>query len=105
MILLSYLNFLIGCLNTILIKYSFFYCDKTNLERLLSEIKDRICAKVTDNSEKVMICSTTIPSTLNTLKNLLVNESSHSSYTNKESNDKKENTINIFIACVAPQIK
>ena len=63
--------------------FSIFDCDKNNLERLTSEIKDRIGAEVTYNSDKVMICSTTIPSTSNTLKNLLVNSSSHSSYTKK----------------------
>ena len=60
-----------------------FDYDKNNLERLPSEVKDRVGAEVTDNSEKVMIFSTTIPSTSNTLKNLLVNASSHYSYTNK----------------------
>ena len=48
---------------------------------------------------------TTIPSTSNTLKNLLVSASSHSSYTNKELNDKKEEIINIFSTYVFPQIK
>ena len=60
-----------------------FDCDKNNLERLPYEIKDRIGAEVTENSNKVMICSTTIPSTSNTLKNLLLNASSHSSYNKK----------------------
>ena len=52
-----------------------------------------------------MICSTTIPSTSNTLKNLLVNSKSHYSYTNQEFNDKKEEMITIFSAHVAPKIK
>ena len=82
-----------------------FYCDKINLEILPSEIKDRIGAEVIDNSDKVMICYTTIPSPYNTLKNLLVNASCRSSYTNKEFNDKKEEIIIIFSAYVAPQIK
>ena len=60
-----------------------FDCNKINLEKLPSEVKDRIYAEVTDNSDKVIICSTTIPSTSNTLKNLLVNASSHSSYIQK----------------------
>ena len=60
-----------------------FACDKNNLEKLPSGIKDRIGAEGTDNSEKVMIFSTTIPFTSNTLKNLLVNASSHYSYTQK----------------------
>ena len=54
-----------------------FDCNKSNLEKLSSELKDRIYAEVTDNSDKVRIRSTTIPSNSNTLKNLLVNESFH----------------------------
>ena len=75
------------------------------LEKLPSEIKEIIGAEVTDNSDRVMICSTTIPSTSNTLNNLLVHESSHYSYIQKEFNDKKEDIINIFSAYVAPLIK
>ena len=60
-----------------------FDCDEKYLKRLPSEVKDRVGAEVTVNSDKVMICSTTIPSTSNTLKNLLVNANSHSSCTNK----------------------
>ena len=41
----------------------------------------------------------------NTLKNLLVNANSHSSHTNKEFNDKKEEMITIFSTYVTPQIK
>ena len=52
-----------------------------------------------------MICSTTIPSISNTLKNLLVNSNHHSSYNNEEFNDKKEQMITIFSTYVAPQIK
>ena len=51
-----------------------------------------------------MICSTTITSTSNKLKNLLVNANSNSSYTNKYFNDKKEEIINIFSAYVGAQI-
>ena len=43
--------------------------------------------------------------TSNTLKNLLVNSNYHSSYTNQEFNDKKEQIITIFSTYVAPQIK
>ena len=51
-----------------------------------------------------MIYSTKIPSTSNTLNNLLVNESSHSSYIQKEFTDKKDMMINIFSAYVEPLI-
>ena len=67
-----------------------FDSDENNLERLPSEIKETVGEEVTNNSDKVMIFSATIHPTSNTLKNLLVSASSHSSYTNKELNDKKE---------------
>ena len=52
-----------------------------------------------------MICYTTIPSTPNKLKNLLLNASSHYSYTQKEFNDKNDEIINILSAYVTPLIK
>ena len=60
-----------------------FDFDEDNLKRLPSLVKDRVGAEVTINSDKVMLCYTTIPSTSNTLKNLLVNSNYHSSYTNQ----------------------
>ena len=82
-----------------------FDCDKENLKRLPSHVKDRVGAEVTIISDKGMLCYTTIPSTSNTLKNLLVNSNYHSSYTNQEFNDKKEQIITIFSTYVTPQIK
>ena len=64
-----------------------FDCDEDNLKRLPSLVNDRVGAEVTINSDKVMLCYTTIPSTSNTLNNLLVNSNYHSSYTNQEFND------------------
>ena len=63
--------------------FNYFYCTIINLEKLPSEVKDIIHAEYEDNSDQVMICSTTIPSTSNTLKNLAVNTSFHSSYIQK----------------------
>ena len=40
-----------------------FDCDKNDLEKFPSDIKDIIGAEVSDNSYKVMICSIMIPST------------------------------------------
>ena len=50
-----------------------FDCDEKHLKRLPSQVKDRVSAEVTINSDKVMLCYTTITSPSNTLKNLLVN--------------------------------
>ena len=49
-----------------------FDCDEEILKRLPSQVKERVGSEVTVNSDLVMICYTTIPSTSNTLKNLLV---------------------------------
>ena len=50
-----------------------FECNTINLEKIKNEIKQRVHAEYTDNSDKVMTCTTTIPSTWNTLKNLALN--------------------------------
>ena len=60
-----------------------FNCNENNLKRLPSLVKDRVGTEVTVNSYKIMLCYTTIPSTSNTLNNLLANSNYHLSYTNK----------------------
>ena len=72
---------------------------------LPSQVKDRFGAEVAFNSDLVMLCYTTIPSTSNTLKNLLVKSNYHSSYNNQEFNNKKEQLSTIFSTYVTPQIK
>ena len=52
-------------------------------------MKKIIHAEEMDNSDKVMTCINTIPSTSNTLKNLAVNKKFHSSYIKIEFNDKQ----------------
>ena len=74
------------------------------MAKLPKVAKDRIYAEETDNSDKVMICSTTITSTSNTLKNSLVNTSFHYSYIQNEFNVRKEEIIDIFSAYVEPLI-
>ena len=63
--------------------FTYFDCSIINLGKLPTEVKQIIHAEDTENSDKVMICSTTITSTSNTLKNLAVNKSFHSSYIQK----------------------
>ena len=60
--------------------FTLFDWDTNKLAKLPNEVIDIIHAKDTENSDKVVICSTTIPSTSNTLNNLAVNKKSHSSY-------------------------
>ena len=64
--------------------FTLFDCDTNNLAKLTNEVNDIIHAEDTENYEKVMICSTVITSTSNTLKNLAVNKSFHSSYIQRE---------------------
>ena len=52
-----------------------------------------------------MMCSTTINSKSNTLKNLAVNKSFHFPYIQRKYKDKKETTINIFSEYVEPLLK
>ena len=76
-----------------------------NLAEIPNKVKEISHAEETDYSEKVMTCITTVPSISNTLKNLVVNESSHSSYICREFNDKKKMIIKILSAYVVPLLK
>ena len=60
-----------------------FDCDEENLKIIPYQVKDRVGTEVPVNSDPVMLCYITIPSTSNTLKKLQVNSDYHSSYTNK----------------------
>ena len=64
-------------------RFVIFDCGEVNLKRLPSQVKDIFGAEVAVSSDLVMLCYTTIPSTSNKLKNLLVNSNYHSSYTNQ----------------------
>ena len=68
-------------------------------------VKERVGSEVKVNTELVMLCYTTINSTSNTLKNLVINSNYHSSYSTQEFNTKKEQTSNIFNTYVTPKIK
>ena len=54
--------------------FTIFECNTINLEKNPNEVKQIIHAEDTENSNKVMTCTTTITSTSNTLKNLAVNK-------------------------------
>ena len=60
--------------------FTILECNDNNLAKLPIDVKQRTHAEETDNSEKVMTCINTIPSTSNTLKNLVVNKILYSSY-------------------------
>ena len=85
--------------------FTILECNDNNLEKLPNDVKQRIHAEETDNSDKFMTCINTIPYTSNTLKNLVVNKSSRPSNIQTEFNDKKDIIINIFSAYVVPMLK
>ena len=64
-------------------------CSFNNLVKLPNEVKQRIHAEETDNSDYVMTCINTIPSTSNTPKKFLLHESLLSSYIKTKYNDKE----------------
>ena len=65
----------------------------------------RVGAEPTVSSDLVMLCKTTIISTSNTLKNLLINSYYHESYSTENSIPKKEAMSRLFSTYVTPQIK
>ena len=85
--------------------FTLFECNTINLAKIPNEVKQRIHSEHTGNSDKVMTCTTAIPPTSNTLKILAVNKSFHSSYIQREFNDKKDMIINIFSAYFVPLLK
>ena len=80
-------------------------CNVNVLVKLSNDLKKIIHAEETGNSEKVMEFINMITSTSNTLKNLVVNKSLHSSYIQTELNDEKEMIINILSEYVVPLLK
>ena len=60
--------------------FTILECNDNNLEKLPNDVKQRIHAEETDDSDKVMTHINAITSTSNTLNKLLVNKSLHYSY-------------------------
>ena len=81
-----------------------FECDEEHFKKLPSEVKDRVGAEAAVDIDLVMLRFTTITSTSNTLKNLIVNSNYHSSYTTQEFNTKNKKST-IFNTYVTPKIK
>ena len=52
-------------------------------------LKERVGAELKVNTELFMLCYTTIISTSNTLKNLVISSNYHSPYSTEEINTKK----------------
>ena len=64
-------------------------CDEDHFKKLPLMVKERVGSEVKVNTDLVMLCYTTINSTSNTLKNLVINSNYHSSYSTEEFNTKK----------------
>ena len=60
--------------------FTILECDVNNLTKIPNCVKQRIHAEEAHGSDKVIPCINKIPSTSNTLKNLVVNKSLHYSY-------------------------
>ena len=69
--------------------FSILECNTNNLEKLPDEVKQRVHAEETDNSEYVMTFINTIPSKSNTLKKLFLHKILHYSYIQTEFNEKE----------------
>ena len=63
--------------------FTILECNYNNLAELPNDVKQRTHEEETYNSEKLMTFINTIPSTSNTLKNLLLHKILHSSYIQK----------------------
>ena len=85
--------------------FTILECNYNNLAKLPNEVKYKIHAEERENSYKFMVCITKIPSTSNTLTNLVVNKSLHISYIPRKFNDKMKIIINIFSSYVVPPLK
>ena len=70
--------------------FTILECNENNLAKLPNYVKDRIHAEEKYHSDKFMTCINRIPSTSNTLNNLVVNKRFHSSYIQTEFNDIKK---------------
>ena len=63
-------------------------CNTNNFVKLPNQVKQIIHAEEAYNLDYVMTCINTIPSTSNTLKNLILNKILYSSYIQTEFNEK-----------------
>ena len=80
-------------------------CNANGFAKLPKEVKQRVHAKETDNSDYIITCINTIPSRSNTLKKLLLNKILHYSYIKIEFNEKEEIINTIFSSYVEPLLK
>ena len=68
-------------------------------------VKERVGAVVTENTDLVMLCCTTITSTSSTLKNLYIGTQYHSLYSTDNYSDQTEKMDRLFKTYITPQLK
>ena len=72
-------------------------------EKIPDLVKERVGAALTENTDLVMLCSTTITFTSSTLKNLYIGTQYHSLYDNYS--DQTEKMDRLFKTYITPQLK
>ena len=80
-------------------------CDEDYIHKPPILVKQRVGAEVKVNSDLVMLCYTSVISTSNTLKNLVIGSNYRSSYSTKTFNTEKEEMSILFSTYATPQIK
>ena len=68
-------------------------------------VKERVGAVLSENTDLVMQCSTTITFTSNTLKNLYIGTQYHSLYSTNIYSDQTEKMDRLFITYITPKLK
>ena len=79
--------------------------NEERLKILPDLVKIRIGAEMSENSDLVMQCITTITSTSTTLKNLYIGKEYHSSYLTDIYSERKEIMNELFKKYITPQLK
>ena len=74
-------------------------------EKIPDLVKERVGAVLTENTDLVMKCSTTITSTSSTLKNLYIGTQYHSLYSTNIYSDQTEKMDRLFKTYITPQLK
>ena len=80
-------------------------CDEDHLKKVPDLVKERVVAALTENTDLVMQCRTTITSTSSTLKNLYIDTQYHSLYSTDNYSDQTEKMERLFKTYITPKLK
>ena len=75
------------------------------MKKIPDIVKERVGAALTENTDLVMLCSTTITSTSSTLKNLYIGKHYHSLFSTDNYNDQTKEMDRLFSTYITPQNK